>query len=200
MRRVRIKDDALEQQDVLPALAGRDPHRRPDRAPARGSVAFWLQVVQHDHYLELSLGNRARIEPLPPNRGIIFDRAGRVIAENTPAYQLELVREQAGDLEETLSHLVSFGLLDPGDDRPRATACAVAALVRGRALPAAAQRRRDCALRRAPPRAAGRPARDPHGAPLSVRHDRRARTRLCRNDRRGGPGPRRPRGSTSAPA
>ncbi len=114
MRRVRIKDDALEQrlffQRTLVAaalltvifllLVGR---------------AFWLQVVQHDHYLELSLGNRARIEPLPPNRGIIFDRAGRVIAENTPAYQLELVREQAGDLEVTLTRLVRFGLLDPAD-------------------------------------------------------------------------------------
>ncbi len=114
MRRVRIKDEALEQrvffQRVLfasavvaliaLALAGR---------------AFWLQVLQHEHYVELSQGNRARIEPLPPNRGIIYDRAGRVIAENTPAYQLELIREQAGDLEATLARLVRFGLLEQGD-------------------------------------------------------------------------------------
>ncbi len=71
--------------------------------------------MQHAHYVELSQGNRARIEPLPPNRGIIFDRAGRVIAENTPAYQLELIREQAGDLEDTLARLARFGLLEPGD-------------------------------------------------------------------------------------
>lgn len=114
MRRVRIKDDALEQRIFF------------QRSLVAGGIvtliaillvgrAFWLQVVQHEHYLELSLGNRARIEPLPPNRGIIYDRAGRVIAENTPAYQLELVREQAGDLEATLSKLVQFGLLDPGD-------------------------------------------------------------------------------------
>src|SRR5688572_26437162 len=77
--------------------------------------AFWLQVVQHAHYVELSQGNRARIEPLPPNRGVIYDRSGRVIAENTPAYQLELIREQAGDLEDTLAHLVRFGLLERGD-------------------------------------------------------------------------------------
>jgi penicillin-binding protein 2 len=38
-----------------------------------------------------------------------------VIAENTPAYQLELVREQAGDLEVTLGRLTRFGLLDPAD-------------------------------------------------------------------------------------
>jgi penicillin-binding protein 2 len=114
MRRVRIKDDALEQRIFL------------RRSLAAGGVitlialllvgrAYWLQVVQHEHYFELSRGNRARIEPLPPNRGIIYDRAGRVIAENTPAYQLELVREQAGDLGETLSRLERFGLLDPAD-------------------------------------------------------------------------------------
>jgi penicillin-binding protein 2 len=43
-----------------------------------------------------------------------------VIAENTPAYQLELIREQAGDLDETLRRLVRFGLLEKGDvDRVR---------------------------------------------------------------------------------
>ena len=114
MRRVRIKDDALEQRIFL------------QRAMfAAGIVvvlvlllsgrAFWLQVLQHQHYLELSQGNRARIEPLPPNRGLIFDRTGRVIAENTPAYQLELVREQAGDLDLTLARLVRFGLLEMED-------------------------------------------------------------------------------------
>ena len=114
MRRVSIKDDALEQRmfirrsmvatgivfALIALLAGR---------------AFWLQVLQHDYYVELSLGNRARIEPLPASRGIIYDRAGRVIAENTPAYQLELVREQVADLEVTLARLGRFGLLEHED-------------------------------------------------------------------------------------
>jgi penicillin-binding protein 2 len=114
MRQVRIKDDALEQRIFL------------QRAMFAAGVvvalvlllsgrAFWLQVLQHTHYFELSQGNRARIEPLPPNRGLILDRAGRVIAENTPAYQLELVREQAGDLELTLARLWRFGLLEAED-------------------------------------------------------------------------------------
>jgi penicillin-binding protein 2 len=114
MRRVRIKDDALEERLFL---------QRVFLAGALVSLlvlvlsgrAFWLQVVQHAHYLELSQGNRARIEPLPPNRGVIYDRAGRLIAENTPAYQLELIREQAGDLEVTLAHLVRIGLLEGAD-------------------------------------------------------------------------------------
>jgi penicillin-binding protein 2 len=114
VRRVRIKDEALEQrmffQRVLFAAASVALI-----AIALVSRAFWLQVVQHTHYVELSQGNRARIEPLPPNRGVIYDRSGRVIAENTPAYQLELIREQAGDLEDTLARLARFGLLEPGD-------------------------------------------------------------------------------------
>jgi penicillin-binding protein 2 len=114
MRRVRIKDEYLEQRIFLQRslvaaiivvatmllLAGR---------------ALWLQVLRHDYYAELSQGNRARIEPLPPNRGIIYDRADRVIAENTPAYQLELVREQAGELDATLAQLASYGLLEQDD-------------------------------------------------------------------------------------
>ncbi len=114
MRRVRIKDEHLEQRIFL------------QRAAVAGFIvlglmlllagrAFWLQVLRHDHYADLSQGNRARIEPLPPNRGIIYDRAGRVIAENTPAYQLELVREQAGDLDTTLAQLTRFGLLEQDD-------------------------------------------------------------------------------------
>jgi penicillin-binding protein 2 len=114
VRRVRIKDEALEQRMFFQRslVAGALVVALAILLAAR---AFWLQVVQHEHYFELSQGNRARIEPLPPNRGIIFDRAGRVIAENTPAYQLEIVREQAGDLEQTLAHLVRFGLLEAAD-------------------------------------------------------------------------------------
>ncbi|HEX9706439.1 MAG TPA: penicillin-binding protein 2 [Steroidobacteraceae bacterium] len=114
MRRVRIKDDALEQRmflqraffaaGIVAALA-----------LLLSGRAVWLQIVQHAHYLELSQGNRARIDPLPPNRGVIYDRAGRVIAENTPAYQLELVREEVGDLDVILARLARFGLLEPDD-------------------------------------------------------------------------------------
>jgi penicillin-binding protein 2 len=116
---VRIKDEALEQRIFFQRLLLASAVVALISAVLAGR-AFWLQVVQHAHYVELSQGNRARIEPLPPNRGIIYDRGGRVIAENTPAYQLELIREQAGDLDETLRRLVRFGLLENGDvDRVR---------------------------------------------------------------------------------
>jgi penicillin-binding protein 2 len=76
---------------------------------------FWLQVVRHDYYAELSQGNRVRIEPLPPDRGLILDRNGTVIAENTPAYQLELTPEQVADVPGTLRRLADIGLLDHSD-------------------------------------------------------------------------------------
>ena len=43
-----------------------------------------LQVFDHELFAERSLGNRIRIEPVPPIRGLVFDRQGRVLAENLP--------------------------------------------------------------------------------------------------------------------
>lgn len=75
----------------------------------------WLQVLKYDYYTELSQGNRVRIEPIPAPRGTIYDRNGTILAENRPAYQLELVREQVPDLEDTLARLAQIGLLEADD-------------------------------------------------------------------------------------
>jgi penicillin-binding protein 2 len=72
-----------------------------------------LQIVRYDHYLDLSLGNRTRVEPIPANRGLILDRNGTVLAENQPSYQLELVREQVPDLDVALQGLATLGLIPP---------------------------------------------------------------------------------------
>ena len=74
-----------------------------------------LQVVDHELFAEKSQGNRVRIEPVPPIRGLVFDRKGRVIAENLPAYQLELIPEQVDDLDDTLKRLASINLIEPED-------------------------------------------------------------------------------------
>jgi penicillin-binding protein 2 len=75
---------------------------------------FYLQVVKFDYYHGLSQGNSIRNEPIPPSRGLILDRHGVVLADNMPAFNVELVREQVGDikaLDATLAQLVSIGLL-----------------------------------------------------------------------------------------
>jgi penicillin-binding protein 2 len=75
---------------------------------------FYLQVLKYEYYSELSQGNRIRTEPIPPSRGLILDRNGLVLADNQPAFNLELVREQVGDLkavDATLAQLVGIGVL-----------------------------------------------------------------------------------------
>jgi penicillin-binding protein 2 len=75
---------------------------------------FYLQVLRYDYYSTLSLGNSIRTEPIPPSRGLILDRHGVVLADNLPAFNVELIREQVGDikaLDATLAQLVNIGLL-----------------------------------------------------------------------------------------
>ena len=67
-------------------------------------------MLRHDYYLELSQGNRVRLDPIPASRGLILDRNGKVLADNEPAYQLELIREQVPDLNDTLKRLAELGL------------------------------------------------------------------------------------------
>jgi penicillin-binding protein 2 len=75
----------------------------------------YLQVLRHDYYVELSQGNRVRLDPIPASRGLIVDRNGNVLANNEPAYQLELIREQVPDLNDTLRRLAGLRLIDPDE-------------------------------------------------------------------------------------
>ncbi len=75
----------------------------------------YLQVVGHEHYATMAKSNRIKIIPQPPTRGIIYDRHGRVLAENLPSYSLELIPEQIKDLEGTLKKLQQ--LLDIPDEK-----------------------------------------------------------------------------------
>jgi len=77
-----------------------------------------LQIVEYEHFAEQAQGNRLRIQAIPPTRGLIFDRKGRVLAENVPTYQLELIPEQVSDIDDTLRRLNELGLVDE-DDIPR---------------------------------------------------------------------------------
>lgn len=54
----------------------------------------WLQVFAFDSFSSRSENNRVTVNPVVPNRGMIYDRRGRVIAENRPAYRLEIVPEK----------------------------------------------------------------------------------------------------------
>jgi penicillin-binding protein 2 len=73
---------------------------------------FFLQIIKHSYFSDLSQGNRVRLESLPPDRGLIYDSQGTVVAENTPAYQLELVPERVSDVPNTLARLADLHLID----------------------------------------------------------------------------------------
>ena len=57
-----------------------------------------LQVVEHEHFNSLSNQNRIDIAPLPPQRGLIYDRNGVILAENIPTFSLEITPENVPDL------------------------------------------------------------------------------------------------------
>ena len=82
-----------------------------------GKLAY-LQIIRHDYYLELSQGNRVRQDPIPASRGLILDRRGRVLVDNEPAFQLELIPEQTPDLPGTLQRLAAIGLVEQEDIDP----------------------------------------------------------------------------------
>ncbi len=113
-RSVRIKDHHAEQR----LFEGRAVAAAVIMLVALGSVIVrlvWLQVVRYDYFADLSQGNRIKIEPIPPNRGLILDRNGQPLATNAPSYQLEVTREQVSDIDATLIGLAQLGLLDNAD-------------------------------------------------------------------------------------
>jgi penicillin-binding protein 2 len=66
---------------------------------------LYLQVIEHEHFTTLSEDNRVKLQPIPPNRGLIFDRNGVLLAENLPSYRMEITPEQVDDMGATLSAL-----------------------------------------------------------------------------------------------
>ena len=64
-----------------------------------------LQVLKHQHFTTLSENNRVKIVPIAPTRGLIFDRNGEVLAQNLPAYGIEVVPELVEDVDALIGEL-----------------------------------------------------------------------------------------------
>jgi penicillin-binding protein 2 len=78
----------------------------------------WLQVLRHDELSTRSEANRVKSRPLPPSRGLIYDRNGVLLAENVLEYRLEVVPEQAGDVQKVVVEVGKLITID-AEDRER---------------------------------------------------------------------------------
>jgi len=76
---------------------------------------YQLQVVEHSHFKTLSQDNRLKLEPIPPVRGLIYDRKGRLLANNRPAFNLEIIPEQVPNLDQTIDQLSKLITLSERD-------------------------------------------------------------------------------------
>ncbi|WP_233079026.1 penicillin-binding protein 2 [Rheinheimera soli] len=74
---------------------------------------YKLQVVMHDHYVTRADGNRIKLIPQPPNRGLIYDRNGILLAENRPIHSVELIPEQVKNIPETLAEIAKLIEITP---------------------------------------------------------------------------------------
>ena len=78
---------------------------------------FYLQIVQHEYYIQRAESNRTSLVPTAPNRGLIVDRQGRALAENYSAYTVEITRAEMASLENTLTELGKLIEVTPGQLR-----------------------------------------------------------------------------------
>lgn len=76
---------------------------------------YYLQIQRHDYYHTLAESNRISIVPISPNRGLILDRNGIVLAHNFFVYTLEVTPSKVGNMDTTianLSELVEISTVD----------------------------------------------------------------------------------------
>ena len=81
------------------------------------SRLVYLQVVRYEDLSEQAESNRTAVVPIVPNRGLILDRNGVVLATNYSAYTLEITPSKAGILEETIDKLSQVVDIQPRDRR-----------------------------------------------------------------------------------
>lgn len=74
---------------------------------------FYLQIVEHEKYRTASDRNRIHVKPIPPRRGLVFDRNGTLLADNQAIFNLTLTRERVDDLDAALAAVGEVVHLEP---------------------------------------------------------------------------------------
>ena len=76
---------------------------------------FDLQIINHDYYIEEALGNQLQILPIPPIRGNILDRNGKILATNELSYRLTITPEKIDNINDTFIELQISELIEEED-------------------------------------------------------------------------------------
>jgi len=76
---------------------------------------IYLQIFDHEHLSTLSQENRVNLVSLPPTRGLIYDRNGVLLAQNLPAFGIEVIPEQVHDIDISLKELASIIKVEQDD-------------------------------------------------------------------------------------
>jgi penicillin-binding protein 2 len=76
---------------------------------------FYLQVIRHDYFHTLSDGNRIYVVPIVPNRGLLLDRNGVVMAQNYSGYTLEIAPDKVADMDALIAELAKLVTITPKD-------------------------------------------------------------------------------------
>ena len=74
-----------------------------------------LQIMEYEYFDSLSDNNHVDIDALPPQRGLIFDRNGVILAENIPTFSLELIPEKVIDMDTTLRSISIILSISPDE-------------------------------------------------------------------------------------
>ncbi|WP_100753717.1 penicillin-binding protein 2 [Vibrio salilacus] len=72
-----------------------------------------IQINQYQDYKTRSNDNRIKVVPIAPNRGLIYDRNGKLLAENRPVFSLDIIPEKVKDMDDTILRLQQFLTITP---------------------------------------------------------------------------------------
>ena len=78
---------------------------------------FYLQIMEHDHYLKRSEDNRIKFDRLKSPRGLIYDRNGVLLADNITAYRIQVIPEKVSTFSEQLQRLAPILELSETDQQ-----------------------------------------------------------------------------------
>jgi penicillin-binding protein 2 len=78
---------------------------------------IYLQVVKRDQYYTMAEANRISVLPVVPNRGVVYDRNGEVLAANYSAFTLEVMPSKVKNLDQVLDELAQIIEIQPRDRR-----------------------------------------------------------------------------------